>query len=687
MTKSSHSATKGPYRKALQTAKKAHEGQKRASGSPYIEHPIAVAHILKGIHAGEETIAAALLHDTVEDTDITIEDIKKDFGPTVAKLVEGVTKVEKIEKDIGPNERNMQSIRKMFRAMGHDMRVIFIKLADRLHNMQTIDHLRKEKQQRIARETRDIFCPLANLLGIRNWYQELSDLAFKALEPTEYDLLERRQKAATEKDIKHLQRWVQRMRVFMKENGFASADIELRPRHLHGIYESTQAQMTLLQHIETFYRVYIITKKQDDCYRILNYLHQFSSSLPHHIHDYISHPKANGYQALHTTVMSSLGNPIKIIVQTKDMDIQGRFGATIPFQKKGEKPWGRLPLWVEQLTSLENDTEDLPHFFQAVQSEILGERCRVHVVGEKQEFIDLPCHSSMLDVAYYVSENTGLYATNAIVNSEESNLKRIIKDADVIEIISAKKGIQRTAEDLNYVHSSLGQKLLVEGLRVLSKREKYRRGKELLSHMLDISMDPFNSTEWKKSLLRKLCAQRSEVENVGCGIVNPFDLMKEQCLAEELLLLDPRCFQFTARLTPLQKIRFILRTSIESLQRKKVIGLQIRPDVIEVLSVESNEKEKPLRHTKELVPLSIGNPALLEHPFYFALMWSFEPGSNPLKTIANLQNLLDTPIALLQFDRTSVTLGFHTDRIGTVRIAYEYLFSQSDITRIVRISP
>lgn len=571
--------------------------------------------------------------------------------------------------------------------MGHDMRVIFIKLADRMHNMRTIGHLRKEKQQRIARETRDIFCPLANLLGIRNWYQELSDLAFKALEPAEYDLLERKQKAAIEKDIKHLQRWVQRMRAFLKENKFSSVTVELRQRHLHGIFESTQAQMTLLQHIETFYRVYIITKKQDDCYLVLNYLHQFSSSLPHHIHDYIAHPKANGYRAFHTTVMSSLGNPIKIIVQTKEMDTQGRYGAALPYQSKEKKPWEKLPLWIEQLTSLENDTEDLPLFFQAVQSEILGERCRVHVVGNKQEFIDLPCHSSMLDVAYYVSEHTGQYATHAIANSEESNLKRIIKDADVIEIITTKKGIQRTAADLNFVHTSLGQKLLVEGLLVLSKRERYRRGKELLSHMLDISMDPFNSMEWKKSLLRKLCGQRTEVENVGCGIFNPFDVVKEHCLAEDLLLLDPRCFQFTARLTPLQKIRFVLRTSVENLQKKKVIGLQIRPDVIEVLSVEDDKKGRSLRYNKELVPLSIANQELLRHPFYFALMWSFEPGSNPLKTIANLQNLLDTPVELLQFDRASVTLGFHTDRIGTARIAYEYLFSQSDITRIVRISP
>lgn len=686
MATSAKSTSKGSYRKALEAAKKAHDGQKRASGEPYIEHPKAVAEILKAIYAGEETVVAALLHDTVEDTNLTIEDINRDFGPTVAKLVEGVTKVEKIEKDIGPNERNMQSIRKMFRAMGHDLRVIIIKLADRMHNMETIGHLRKDKQQRIARETQNIFCPLADLLGIRAWYQDLSDLAFKVLAPAEYELLERKQKAAVSKDFKHLQRWMQRMRSFLRENGFKSAKVELRPRHLHGIYESTQAQITLLQHIETFYRIYIITKKQDDCYRVLNYLHQFSSSLPHHIHDYISHPKSNGYQALHTTVMSSLGNPIKIIIQTQDMDAHGRFGAAMPYQKKMKKPWDSLPVWVEQLTSLENDTQDLPHFFQAVQSEILGERCRVHVVGEKQKFIDLPCHSSMLDVAYYLSERAGLYAKSAVVNSEESNLKRIIHDADVIEIISAKKGIQRTAEDLNFVHTSMAQKLLVEDLSVLSKRERYRRGKELLSHVLDITMDPFNSMEWKKSLLKKLCAQRVEVESVGCGLLNAFDLLKEHCLTQELLLIDPRCFQFTARLTPRQKMRFVLRTSIEQLQKKKVIGMQIRPDVIEILSVEEVENA-PKRTTKELVPLHIENQVLLKHPFYFAFMWSFEQGSNPLKTIANLQNLLDTPVELLQFDRMSVTLGFHTDRIGTARIAYEYLFGQSDITRIVRISP
>ena len=679
------SPSSGTYKKALHLAKKVHEGQKRASGKPFFEHPKAVAEILKSIHAGNETLSAAVLHDTVEDTSLTSAKLQKEFGPTIASLVEGVTKVEKIERDIGPGERNMQSIHKMFKAMGKDIRVIFIKLADRLHNMQTIEYLKPEKQKRIARETQDIFCPLANLLGIRGWYQELSDMAFKVLEPAEHDLLERKRKTIVEKDLKRLQRWAQRLQLFLRENGFASVKVELRPRHLHGIYHSTKAQIALLQHVETFYRVYVITKKQDDCYRIMNYLHQFASLLPRHIFDYIAHPKTNRYRAIHSTVISSLGNPIKIIIQTKEMDQEGTFGAALPYQQKTEKPWKDLPPWIENLMSLDDDTQDLPHFFRAVQSEILGERCRVHVVGEKQKFIDLPCHASMLDVAFYIGDKEGMYAKNVIVNSESTNLKRIIQDADVIEFEYVKRNIQRTAEELPSVHTSMAQKLLIDHLSALPSKELYQQGKSIISRTLDVAMDPFLSTSWKKGIAKRLSSNRRNVEHIGCGILNAFDLLDAQSLASDFLLIDPRLFQFTSRLTPKQKMRFVLRTSLDQLRTKNVIGQQIRPDVIDVLSIDDVEERK-YTHTKELVPLSIEKNFLLKHPFYFSFMWTFRQGSNPLKTIANIQNLLDTPIELLEFNRSSLMLGFHTDRIGTLHIVYEHLYSQSDISRIVRIS-
>ena len=506
------------------------------------------------------------------------------------------------------------------------------------------------------------------------------------MEPTEYDLLERKRKAIAEKDLKRLQRWTQRLQTFLHENGFASATVELRPRHLHGIYDSTKAQIALLQHVETFYRVYVITKKQEGCYRMLNYLHQFSSSLPNHIIDYIAHPKTNRYRAIHTTVMSSLGNPIKIIIQTKEMDQEGLFGAALPYQQKTEKPWKDLPPWIGHLISLDHDTKDLPHFFRAVQSEILGERCRVHVVGEKQKFIDLPCHASMLDVAFYASDKVGMYAKHAIVNSEPMNLKRIIQDGDVIEFEHAKSKFQRTAEDLAYIHTSTAQKLLIDHLSALSKKELYGQGEKIISHTLDVTMDPFLSTSWKKGIAKRLYSNKKDVEHIGSGVLDAFDLLNTQCLVSDFFLIDPRLFQFTSRLTPKQKMRFVLRTSLDQLRRKNVIGQQIRPDVIDILSIDDVEERKHA-HTKELVPLTIESSFLLRHPFYFSFMWSFRHGSNPLKTIANIQNLLDTPIELLEFNRSSLMLGFHTDRIGTLHIVYEYLYSQSDISRIVRISP
>ncbi|OGJ71545.1 hypothetical protein A2454_03810 [Candidatus Peribacteria bacterium RIFOXYC2_FULL_55_14] len=676
----------GTLREAVELAEKAHRGQKRASGEPYVEHPKTVAELLKYLHAGNETLIAAMLHDTVEDTDVTLKQLQEEFGPVVSKLVEGVTKVQKVEKDIDPHERSMQSIHKMFGAMGRDIRVIFIKLADRLHNMQTIGHLPQEKQQRIARETLDIFCPLANLLGIRLWYQELSDRALRVLDPAQYDLLERKRKSATDKNLKHLQNWVQRMRTYLRDNGFKNLKIVLLPRHLYSICESTHTQTALLQHIETFFHISVITRNQDDCYCALNYLHQFASSLPHHIQDYVAHPKTNGYRALHTTVMSSLGNPIKIIIQTDEMHQEGLFGAALPYQQHMEKKWQRLPTWIDQLLSLEHDTQDLPQFFQAVQSEIFGDRFRVHIVGEKQKFIDLPSHSSMLDVAFHIGDRKAMYVKNVIANSEPSSLKRIIQDGDVIEYAYAKHRNQRSAEDLVFVHTSAAQKLLVGNLCALPRRELLQHGRKIVSHTLDVTMDPFLSTAWKKGIANRLCSNKRTIEHVGCGLLNTFDLLGGQCIASDFFLVDPHLFQFTSRLTPKQRMRFILRTTLENLRDKLVIGQQIRPDVIDILSID-DEEIRQHAHIRELVPLTIGKIDLLQHPFHFALMWFFAQGSNPLKTIANLQNLLDTPLELREFNRSSLTLGFHTDRIGTLQIAYEYLSSQPDIERIVRISP
>ena len=434
------------YKKALELAKKAHKGQKRTSGEPYYHHVVAVADLLETIHADEETLVAALLHDTVEDTAVTSADIKKLFGSTVAKLVEGVTKVEKLAAT-DKHERNMQSIRKVFHTMGKDIRVIFIKLADRLHNMQTLDSVSLEKKLRIAHETQDIYVPLADLVGIRPWYQQLSDACFHALQPTDYDLIRKKFERAHQKHFAQLDKWRKKLEKMMQAAGYPKTQVNMVQRHFQGIYDKSRGQEDVLNDIETFYRLYITVPTVEDCYGTLRVIHQYAPPIPHFIDDYIAAPKINGYRALQTTVMSLLGNPISIIIQTKAMYEEAGLGLAMLYQKKkaGERTI-KLPNWVETLTSLEQDEQDLYAFFTSIQSEIFGERCRVYVTGQKKKFIDLPLYSTLLDVAYYTNAKTGAHITSGLINGKASNIKSIVEEGDVVDIVLSKKEV-RTAED------------------------------------------------------------------------------------------------------------------------------------------------------------------------------------------------------------------------------------------------
>lgn len=687
MVKRSQSTTM--ERKALGIAKRAHEGQKRASGEPYIEHPKEVAHLLKSdLKAGDITIAAAILHDTIEDTNVTQKEIEENFGKKIFNIVDGVTKLGALEKDISPQQRNLESIRKMFRAMGKDIRVIIIKLADRLHNMQTTEHLQKEKQQRIARETLDIFCPLANLLGIRPWFHQLSDLSFKILNPMEYALIVRKRNEK-KKRLKSLEQWAERLSTFLKENGCKGVTVEVRSRHLQGIYHSNEGQWNLLDHIENFYRIYIITKNQDNCYEALGKLHQFASTLPQSISDYIAHPKPNNYQALHTMVISGLGNPIKVIIQSKEMDKIATFGIALAYQLPGdaESYWQKLPIWVDCLVSLEHDTGELQHFFQAVQSEIFGERCRVHITGKKDKTVDLPCHASVLDAAFYSNEKDGRSVTKAIVNGHEVGVKHLIEDGDVIELVKSKRGLERRAQDMLYTYTSQGQKLLVQALSSLPRQKKIQCGKQVLSETLSILADPFFQTSWSKALQTRVLKNKDALSAVGSAELNPFSVIDEMCSPGDFFLLDPHLFTPSSRFIPNKQIRFALHTSLEVLRDGDIIGLQTRPDVIEVMSKDAMIAEEEERSAKELISLEIEDRNLLKHPFIFALKWHFSAQSNPLNTITKLQNILETPIILQHFEQSVATLTFHTSDLSSMRIAYGFLFGCPDVQDIVRISP
>jgi RelA/SpoT family (p)ppGpp synthetase len=685
MAKAASNSQSTAYKQAYQFAKKAHAGQFRTSGEPYVTHVEAVAELLrKELNADEETLIAALLHDTVEDTDVTYKDIKAAFGPVVAKLVEGVTKVQQLEEILDKRERNMQSIRKMFRTMGKDIRVIFIKLSDRLHNMQTIGCVPIEKQLRIARETQDIYCPLADLLGIRAWYQQLSDSCFQVLEPAAYDLIRRKTETTRREQHDHLQKWLRRLHTSLKTSGWKNVDITLTPRHFRSIHDQTKGNEVELRYIETFNRVHIIIPDSASCYECMGTVHDFATPVPASIDDYIATPKINGYQALHTTVVTSTGNPIDIIIQTKSMAEQAKYGLAILYQHPRRKDLADLPAWIEALTSLEQDEKDLHAFFSMIQSEIFGERRRVYVLGSRKRFLDVPAHSSVLDVAYYAGERTGWQAQSAIVDNKSVSLKHLVHEGAIIQIVPNKTKSPRRTDDLNFLHTSLAQKMFIAQLTSLPRPERVRRGRELIHHTVDMAMDPFFSITWQKQVRSLVDEEPDTLESIGTGIVNPFMYLEENSKPEDFFLLDPSCFQLLSRLSPSTNMRYVLRTDLDELRTGNIIGVQVGPDIIDVISAKVLAKER--RFSKEYVPLKIRKEALA-NPLYFALRLTFEADANPLEGISTLQSLLDTPVKLLQFENTSVTLGFHTDRLRTLQMAYEYLYGLPYVLHLFRITP
>ncbi|TSC58151.1 MAG: GTP pyrophosphokinase [Candidatus Peregrinibacteria bacterium Greene0416_62] len=674
---------KGIVLKALNYAQKAHSGQKRASGEPYIEHPKAVAELLKkDIHADNETLAAALLHDTVEDTGVTIAELKRAFGPAIAHLVEGVTKIEHIEGALDPAAQDMASIRKIFKAMGSDLRVLFIKLADRLHNMQTLEFLSRERQIKIARETEEIFCPLASFLGLRLWYRQLSDLCFQILDPTRFKLLERRRENVERHQRVALDRWIDHLQTMLHKEAHLAISVTLRPRHLSGVHGSTRDQPGLLYHIETYYRILVITPSVDDCYRILGAIHQHAPALPGLVQDYISSPKINRYSALQTTVLSPSGVPITVVIQTQEMRDVAVWGVSLLYRKHSPKgAWRTLPDWIRSVISLEGTVQDTSAFFHALRADIFGDRCIVHPVGRRQKAINVPCHSSLLDVAYEIDPALAARATGVSVNAIPSNLRTIVQDGDVVKFTGNRSKV-RSARDLILLHTSQGQKRLLKQLSNRPPKEIQKEGVAILHEALLLAIDPFFSTEWRREIAKRLSVAHAR-EAVGSGIQNPFDILEEHCTPGEIFLLDGHCFHGRSLGMPHHNMRFVLRTSVEILRAGRVIGVQVRPDVVDVVEQTPQQGHQ----TRELIPLELEKDGPLDMPFRFGLQWGYRDHSNPLEIIAHLQNLLDTPVELRAFDRGTVTLSFHTDTLMTLRIVHDFLTAHPDVVRIVRISP
>lgn len=465
--------------KAFELADKAHEGQFRASGEPYIMHPLAVADILAHLQIDHITLMAALMHDVVEDTSYSKEDLEEMFGSEVAFLVDGVTKLNQFQYET-KEDRQMENYRKMILAMAKDVRVVVIKWGDRLHNMRTLKHMRSDKQKRIAKETLEIFAPLAHRLGIFNVKWELEDLSFRYLEPEKYyDLVDQmKQKRQVREDIVN-----DTMRQLTKalSEAHIKADIKGRPKHFYSIYKKMKKDNRDLSQIYDLLAVRVIVDSIPDCYAVLGIAHSLWKPLPYRFKDYISMPKSNMYQSLHTTVIGTMGQPVEIQIRTWEMHRVSEYGVAAHWRykegnKNGDKEFDQKVAWLRQVLEWQ-DTSNPTELVNALKLDVFSGE--VFVFTPKGDVVKLPIGSVPLDFAYRVHTDVGHHCVGAKVNGKIVPLDYTLQNGDIVDIITSKTG-RPSLDWLNIVGSSESKSKIRNWFKRENKAENIEKGLEAL---------------------------------------------------------------------------------------------------------------------------------------------------------------------------------------------------------------
>lgn len=471
---------------AYQFAARAHEGQTRASGQPYIVHPTQVAGTLANLGLDPDTVAAGFLHDTVEDTSVTNDDIKEKFGADVAFIVDGVTKLNKYEYK-SHKEFLAENHRKMLIAMAKDLRVILVKLADRLHNMHTLEHLRPDKQRRIAAETLDIYAPLADRLGIGTIKWELEDMSFHYMNPEAYYKIVSMMDAKRSEREDYIKDAIDYLRGTLDSLGIKYDDISGRPKHIYSIYKKMVNKHKDFNEIYDLLAVRVIVPTVKDCYAVLGAVHTKWKPMPGRFKDYIAMPKANGYQSLHTTIIGPGGKPLEIQIRTEEMHKVAEYGVAAHwaykrgnFQGVDEKDGGTLDIGREIL-ELQKDSSDADEFMEAVHSDIFADK--VYVFTPKGEVYELSKGSVTLDFAYAIHTQVGDHAIGAKVNDKLVPLDYKLKNGDVVDILTQSNA--RPSRDwAEMVKTSRAKNKIRRHFRDVDREESLARGKSELVDLL-----------------------------------------------------------------------------------------------------------------------------------------------------------------------------------------------------------
>ncbi|HAD43738.1 MAG TPA: guanosine-3',5'-bis(diphosphate) 3'-diphosphatase [Plesiomonas shigelloides] len=471
-------------RQAFIVARDAHEGQTRSSGEPYITHPVAVACILGEMHLDHETLMAALLHDVIEDTDITHQDLQERFGKSVAELVEGVSKLDKL-KFRDKKEAQAENFRKMIMAMVQDIRVILIKLADRTHNMRTLGSLRPDKRRRIARETLEIYSPLAHRLGIHHLKTELEELGFEALYPNRFRVLKEVVKAARGNRKEMIQKILSEIDGRLREVGI-SAKVSGREKHLYSIYNKMRLKEQRFHSIMDIYAFRVIVKDVDSCYRVLGQMHSLYKPRPGRVKDYIAIPKANGYQSLHTSMIGPHGVPVEVQIRTDYMDQMAEMGVAAhwAYKQQGESVSTaqiRAQRWMQSLLELQQSAGNSFEFIESVKSDLFPDE--IYVFTPEGRIVELPAGSTPVDFAYAVHTDIGHTCVGARVDRLPFPLSQALNSGQTVEIITA-PGTRPNAAWLNFVVSSKARAKIRQMLKNLKRDDSVSLGRRLLNHAL-----------------------------------------------------------------------------------------------------------------------------------------------------------------------------------------------------------
>lgn len=498
--------------KAYEVASKAHKDQKRKSGEPYIIHPLCVSIILADLELDKETIAAGMLHDVVEDTILTYDEIKEMFGQDVAELVDGVTKLTKISWSADKLDMQAENLRKMFLAMAKDIRVILIKLADRLHNMRTLQYMTPEKQKEKAKETMEIYSPIAQRLGISKIKVELDDLSLKYLEPEVYNDLA--QKLSLRKDAREafVSQIMQELRQHLERAGI-KFQISGRVKHFFSIYKKMVNQHKTLDQIYDLFAIRVLVDSVRDCYAVLGVIHEMYKPIPGRFKDYIAMPKPNMYQSLHTTLISSTGQPFEVQIRTFDMHRTAEFGIAAHWKYK-ESGSGKIAAgaedekmnWLRQILEWQKDTSDNKEFLNVIKTDLNLFSDSVYCFTPTGDVKNLPVGSTPVDFAYSIHSAVGNKMVGARVNGRLVNIDYQIQNGDRIEVITSQNSKGPSRDWLKIVKSTQAKSKINQWFKSELKEDNIIKGRELLDKYCKskgINWAELNKPEFQEKVMKR----------------------------------------------------------------------------------------------------------------------------------------------------------------------------------------